>query len=77
MTTNDFSKVKGFKKLTESQQQFFERMHKKHMSAMGGDHQKKYAKENIKKIVWDNKEKCLEVYYPDNWWHYSVNGSWS
>lgn len=69
-------KVKGWSKLTEEQKEMFFRIHNNHMKAMGTDNQKKYAKENLKKIAWDIKEKCLKVYYEDSWWHYDTRGCW-
>lgn len=76
MEPKAFNKVKGYSKLTENQAKFFQRMHKKHMSAMGTDNQIKYALENLKKIVWDKKLDCLKVYYQDIWWHYDKRGCW-
>lgn len=76
MTATDFSKVKGISKLTKDQAKLFQSMHKKHLSAMGTEMQKKYSLENLKKVVWDNSENCLKVYYDDNWWHYDSRGCW-
>jgi hypothetical protein len=68
--------IKGLSKLTEEQQQLFNRIHNRHMKAMGTDNQKKYAKENLKKVIWDSKEKRLKVHYEDIWWHYDTRGCW-
>lgn len=73
-TQSDFKKVKGFSKLTSEQQQFFMKMHQRHMKAMGTDNQKKYALVNVKKVAWDKEEKTVNVYYEDAWWHYSTGG---
>jgi hypothetical protein len=69
-------KVKGFSKLSEVQKVMFLQIHKNHMKAMGSDNQKKYALENVQKVVWDKRENCLKVYYEDNWWHYDTRGTW-
>lgn len=80
VTTTDFyfSKVNGFSKLTEQQQQLFERVFKRHLAALGTEMQKKYTSENLKEIKWDRKDKCLKVYWKSNtdWFRYATNGSW-
>lgn len=72
----DGTKIKGFSKLTDEQKQLFLNVHKSHMKAMGTDNQKKYALENVKKVVWDEKEQTVNVYYEDIWWHYDKRGCW-
>ncbi|MFT9494585.1 MULTISPECIES: hypothetical protein [Bacillota] len=62
--------------LTPDQYDLFMRVHKRHMKAMGTENQRKYAIENIKKVVWDKKEDCLKVYYDDVWWHYDKREDW-
>lgn len=74
MTTT--TKIKGFSKLTETQQQLFLRVHEKHLKAMGTDNQRKYALENVKKVAWDREEQTVNVYYEDTWWHYDKRGCW-
>jgi hypothetical protein len=69
-------KIKGWSKLSEEQKKMFIRIHNNHMKAMGSENQRKYAKENLKKILWDAKENCLKVYYEDVWWHYDTRGCW-
>jgi hypothetical protein len=68
--------VKGFSKLADDQKHLFLSVHRSHMKMMGSDNQKKYALENVKKVVWDKKENCIKVYYEDNWWHYDKRGVW-
>jgi hypothetical protein len=68
--------VKGLSKLTDEQRQLFEKTHASHMRSMGTENQQKYAKESLKKVVWDSNENCLKVYYGDIWWHYDTRGRW-
>jgi hypothetical protein len=73
-----FSKVtvKGYSSLTDQQQQLFQSVHKRHMSAFGSENKLKYALDNLREINWDRKENCLKVYYDDVWWHYDTKGDW-
>ena len=69
--------VKGYKKLTEEQKELFERTHQAHLKMMGTEKQKQYSVENLKEIKWDQREKCLKVYWKGDtdWFHYR-NGAW-
>ena len=44
---------------------------------MGTDEQKKRTLDNVTRIIWDEEEQCLKVYYKDGeWWHYGADGEW-
>jgi hypothetical protein len=62
--------------LTSEQAGMFLSIHRSHMKAMGEENQKKYALPNVRKVVWDEKDDCLKVYYEDTWWHYDRRGTW-
>lgn len=78
MNITDFSKVKGFSKLTEQEQKLFIRVYKSHLAAMGTEMRKKYLPENLKSIKWVPKENCLHVYWKGKtcWFHYDTRGCW-
>lgn len=62
--------------LSGAHQKWFLRVHRKHMDAFGVENQKKYSLENVKKVKYDQKEGTINVYYEDNWWHYTIDGQW-
>ncbi|MCP1312073.1 hypothetical protein [Paenibacillus tyrfis] len=67
----------GFSLLTVDQQRLFERVFESHHNAMGSEMRKKYSRDNISKITWNAKEKCLHVHFTDGeWWHYATDGMW-
>lgn len=62
--------------LMKEQFDLFMKVHNKHMEAFGSENKKKYAMENVKRVVWDQEEDCLKVYYEDEWWHYTKDLTW-
>lgn len=70
------NKIKGFAGLSDEQKQLFDRVYSRHMAAMGTEKRKKYSVDHLKEIKWNETEKCLEVYYNDDWWHYDTKGDW-
>jgi hypothetical protein len=62
--------------LTQEQAEMFLNIHKSHMAAMGSEDQKKYSFAYVQKVIWDEEEDCLKVYYEDIWWHYDRRGQW-
>jgi len=74
----DFSKIKGYSKLTEHQQQLFSRVYKSHLKMMGTEKQKQYAPEQLKEIKWVPKENCLHVFWKGDtdWFHYDTRWCW-
>lgn len=71
-----FEEIENKFGLTHEQAKLFVSVHKQHMKAMGTENQRKYALANISKVIWDPKDKCIKVYYPDVWWHYDNRGGW-
>ncbi|WNF36454.1 hypothetical protein RJD24_18830 [Bacillaceae bacterium IKA-2] len=78
MSSTVFSKIKGFSKLTEQQQQLFVRVYKSHLAAMGTEMRKKYEPKQLKEIKWISKERCLHVFWKGktDWFHYDTRGCW-
>ncbi|MEK4713499.1 hypothetical protein [Sporosarcina sp. FSL K6-5500] len=52
------------------------KVHAKHTSAMGFKEKEKHALNRIKKVVVDQKEICLKVYYEHDWYHYTPQCTW-
>lgn len=62
-------------KLTK--QQLFERVHKQHLASMGTAVKEVYSEENVKRIGWNQKERCLKVSFNNGeWFHYYTDGTW-
>lgn len=69
--------IKGFQKLTNSQQELFVNTYKKHVATMGNSSKRIYSIENIKQVKWDKRECYLKIYFNnDEWYHYYSNGTW-
>jgi D-alanyl-D-alanine dipeptidase len=57
--------------------ELFMAVHAKHLAAWGTEARKKRTLEHITKVVWDQEEDCLKVYYDDGeWWHYTKRHEW-
>lgn len=68
----DFGSVKGYKKLTEEQRLFFERMFKKHQAGLGTEAKKDFTPVSVK---W--KKTYLKVVFKNGeWLHYTQSGTW-
>ena len=52
------------------------RVHAKHTATMGTSAKELHSLENIIKVVVNPEERCLEVYYKHEWYHYTTNGTW-
>ncbi|MDQ0876788.1 D-alanyl-D-alanine dipeptidase [Paenibacillus sp. V4I3] len=75
MPKNPVIKAKGYRNLTELQQNLFKRAYTMHSNAMGTEKQHKL--DQLKEIKWDMKERCLKVYFKNgDWWHYCLDGTW-
>ncbi|MBY0224118.1 hypothetical protein [Sporosarcina aquimarina] len=56
-------------------QELFHRVHAKHLKMMGTDERAKHSIENVTRVLWDEEEQCLKVYYKEgDWWHYTASG---
>lgn len=62
--------------LTIEQYDLFIKVHQRHMAAFGTDDKRKYALENVERVIWDRDEDCLTVFYEDEWWHYDKDLTW-
>ncbi|WP_085993596.1 recombinase family protein [Oceanobacillus senegalensis] len=69
--------AKGYDKLTDLQKRIFNQTHPKHLESMKMDKRKEYDVQNIKKIKWDSREKCIKVYFKNgDWYHYFRDYTW-
>ena len=67
-------KVKGFKKLTEQQQQFLERTNARHKAGVGTDYKDGWTPTSVKPI---GAGKTLKVTFKNgDWLHYYSDGTW-
>lgn len=69
--------MKGYERLHPNAQNLFSKVHALHLQAMGTEERKKYELENIKQILQNNKEKCVEVIYNNGErYKYYTNLTW-
>lgn len=69
--------MKGYDKLTDQLKELFNNTYIRHLESMGYGEREKYANQNIKEIKWDNRERCLKVYFKNGeWYKYFTNGTW-
>ena len=70
--------MKGYERLHPNAQNLFSKVHALHLQAMGTEERKNYGQENIKQILQNNKEKCVEVhYFNGEFFKYHQNLTWS
>lgn len=63
--------------LTEQQFDLFKRVHSRHYAAWGIENRKKFTVDHITKVIWDEEDDCLKVYYDfGDWWHYCKDETW-
>jgi hypothetical protein len=65
--------------LTSEQLELFKWIHAKHLAAFGegSEARERRTIEHVKKVVWDDEETCLKVYFDDGeWWHYLPDCTW-
>lgn len=66
------SSIKGFNKLTKEEQELFERVYKRHQSALGTDEKAEYAPTSVK-----SENGYLKVTFKNrDWLHYRRSGNW-
>lgn len=59
----------------KEQMALFKRIYQKHFNAMGTEKRKSLG--NVENVIWDEKEKCLKVYFESgDWWHYLKDETW-
>ncbi|KAB8126935.1 hypothetical protein F9U64_19145 [Gracilibacillus oryzae] len=69
--------MKGYEKMHDSAQKLFNRVHTKHLAAMGNDMRKEYGLDQVKRVKQNNLEKCVEVYFKNGeMFKYYTNGTW-
>jgi hypothetical protein len=73
---NDGIRISNKFNLSIKQTDLLLQTHTSHMEAMGSQGKEKYSLRNIRKVLWDEKELCLKVYFDDVWWHYCKDGTW-
>jgi len=63
--------------LPQAQAELFHSVHAKHLKAMGTTEQAKHQLEQVTRVVWDEEEQCLKVWYAyGDWFHYGADGEW-
>lgn len=69
--------MKGYERLHPNAQNLFSKVHSLHLQAMSREERKKYELPNIKQIVQNNKEQCVEVHYQNGeFFKYYRNLTW-
>ena len=69
--------MKGYETIGEYGQKVFNRVHQRHLDAMGENQKKNYTKDQVKGIKPNNQEGCLEVYFKNGeMFKYAPNGTW-
>lgn len=67
----------GYDGLSQDQKELFERVFRKHQSALGSEKKMLYSRSNIAKVEWASEENCLHVHFQDGeWWHYDQKETW-
>lgn len=62
--------------LTPGQKYIFHSTYAAHLMSMGTDMRAKHTADHLDKVIWDQSDGCLKVYYDNgNWWHYD-RGAW-
>lgn len=65
------------KQLSENETKLFEKIHARHLNAMGSQEKLKYQREEILKIERDAANKCFKVYFRNgDWFRYFADGTW-
>lgn len=68
----EFTKVKGYEKLSQAAKNLFERVYKQHNSCQGLDYKKNWIPVKVKE-----HKHYLEVHFKNKeWLHYLPNGEW-
>jgi hypothetical protein len=68
--------VKGYSELTREQQEQLKRIYARHMLAMGKEARKDYTVDQIIQVAWDKRDKTVNIYFENIWWHYAADGTW-
>jgi hypothetical protein len=61
-------------KLTNQERDIVERVNALHTSNMGASERDKHSLDKIIKVEYNKAEKCLNVHYEHEWYHYTMNG---
>lgn len=73
----NYEDILGYSTLTKEQQKLLERMQQRHQNAWESEKRRlEHSIEQMKRVEWDEQEKCLKVYYQADWYHYGLDGSW-
>jgi hypothetical protein len=71
-----YEQILGFDQLTIDQQELFQRVHQKHLQALGTEARKFYTIDQIREVRWDHEDETVNVYFEDDWWHYTDDEKW-
>ncbi|WP_404456914.1 hypothetical protein LG329_19340 (plasmid) [Virgibacillus necropolis] len=76
LSKSEVSHVKGYFSLTEAQSKLFSTTYKKHLSAMGTKMRQRFMPEYLKEVKYDDRENTVNVYFENDWWHYTKDHTW-
>jgi hypothetical protein len=63
--------------LSNEQLELFHLTYHRHQRVMGKEMRTRYSRHNITKVVWDQEDDCLKVYYDNgDWLHYTRKFEW-
>ncbi|WP_440894939.1 hypothetical protein ACS127_10205 [Amphibacillus sp. Q70] len=55
--------MRGYNKLSKPLQQLFNKVHGRHLNAMGQEMRKEYSRDKITQLKVDPEERCIQVYF--------------
>lgn len=64
------------KNLSLNAKELLLKVHAKHTATMGTTAKEEHALNNIVKVVSNQEDTCLKVYYKHEWYHYTQSGTW-
>jgi hypothetical protein len=63
--------------LSDGEYKLLLQVYANHNRSMGIEERKGHTLSDIEEVVRNTRQNCLEVYFKnENWWHYTVDGSW-
>lgn len=64
------------KHLSDIEYQLLMQVYANHNRSMGMEKRKDYTLSDIIKVKRNVEERCLNVHYKSDWWHYCTDGTW-
>lgn len=76
LSISDLIHVPGAFALTEGQRTLLISVYKSHLLGMGTIKRQSYMPGHLKKVAWDQEDKTVNVYFDNDWWHYTDDHRW-